>query len=321
MDKPDVGPIEGEPPAELVIEDITVGDGDEAKPGHTVSVHYVGVAHSSGQGVRRVLQPRRGVRLPARRRPGHRRLGPGRGRHARRRPPQADHPPAPRLRRARRRRRDQAERDAHLRGGPSRRAVSSGGRPAGPGRASPVPARSPSRPRSRSCRRRTSPSGRTGRRSGSSGRLQVRAARLVRQQRAEGHAPLLAAGGPRGVRGWPSWPRPATLSSCAPVTVTQPILRSSAHAARRAAPGRARRWPAGGAGRPAALGVRLGERGQRLRLVRLRLGMSVAAEVGELLDERGQLGPGLPLRRGELRVVGLASFSASDGDGLRARRR
>ena len=49
MDKPDVGPIEGAPPAELLIEDITVGDGDEAKPGHQVSVHYVGVAHSSGK--------------------------------------------------------------------------------------------------------------------------------------------------------------------------------------------------------------------------------------------------------------------------------
>jgi peptidylprolyl isomerase len=49
MDKPDVGPIEGEPPADLVIEDITVGDGPEAKAGQTVDVHYVGVAHSSGQ--------------------------------------------------------------------------------------------------------------------------------------------------------------------------------------------------------------------------------------------------------------------------------
>jgi peptidylprolyl isomerase len=49
MDKPDVGPIEGEPPAELVIEDITVGDGPEARAGQTVDVHYVGVAHSTGQ--------------------------------------------------------------------------------------------------------------------------------------------------------------------------------------------------------------------------------------------------------------------------------
>ena len=49
MDKPDVGPIEGEPPAELQVEDLVVGDGPEAKPGQLVSVHYVGVAHSSGK--------------------------------------------------------------------------------------------------------------------------------------------------------------------------------------------------------------------------------------------------------------------------------
>ena len=49
MDKPDVGPIEGEPPADLVIEDVTVGDGAEATSGRYVTVHYVGVAHSSGK--------------------------------------------------------------------------------------------------------------------------------------------------------------------------------------------------------------------------------------------------------------------------------
>ncbi len=49
MDKPDVGPIEGAPPAELVIEDLTVGDGPEAQKGQVVSVHYVGVAHSTGK--------------------------------------------------------------------------------------------------------------------------------------------------------------------------------------------------------------------------------------------------------------------------------
>ena len=49
MDKPDVGPIEGNPPTDLVIEDITVGDGPEAKPGQQVTVHYVGVAHSTGR--------------------------------------------------------------------------------------------------------------------------------------------------------------------------------------------------------------------------------------------------------------------------------
>ena len=49
MNKPDVGPIQGDPPADLVVEDITVGEGTEAKPGQVVSVHYVGVAHSTGR--------------------------------------------------------------------------------------------------------------------------------------------------------------------------------------------------------------------------------------------------------------------------------
>lgn len=39
----------GEVPSDLVIEDITVGDGPEAVGGTTVQVHYVGVAHSSGE--------------------------------------------------------------------------------------------------------------------------------------------------------------------------------------------------------------------------------------------------------------------------------
>ena len=49
MNKPDVGPIQGDPPADLVIEEITVGDGPEATAGQQVTVHYVGVAHSTGK--------------------------------------------------------------------------------------------------------------------------------------------------------------------------------------------------------------------------------------------------------------------------------
>src|ERR1041384_6617098 len=49
MQKSDVGPIAGPPPADLVIEDLTVGDGPEARPGQQVIVHYVGVAHSTGR--------------------------------------------------------------------------------------------------------------------------------------------------------------------------------------------------------------------------------------------------------------------------------
>ncbi|WP_416904570.1 FKBP-type peptidyl-prolyl cis-trans isomerase [Micromonospora echinospora] len=49
MNKPEVGPIEGAPPADLVVEDITVGDGPEAERGQVVTVHYVGVSHSTGR--------------------------------------------------------------------------------------------------------------------------------------------------------------------------------------------------------------------------------------------------------------------------------
>jgi peptidylprolyl isomerase len=46
--KPDVDMVPGPPPQELVITDITVGDGEEAKRGQLVSVHYVGVSHATG---------------------------------------------------------------------------------------------------------------------------------------------------------------------------------------------------------------------------------------------------------------------------------
>jgi peptidylprolyl isomerase len=48
--KPDVSVPTGEqPPTDLVVEDIAVGAGEEAAPGHTVETHYVGVAWSTGQ--------------------------------------------------------------------------------------------------------------------------------------------------------------------------------------------------------------------------------------------------------------------------------
>lgn len=47
--KPEIDFPDHEAPSELVIEDIVVGDGPEAKPGDTVSTHYVGVAFSSGE--------------------------------------------------------------------------------------------------------------------------------------------------------------------------------------------------------------------------------------------------------------------------------
>lgn len=47
--KPDVDMVPGPPPEDLVITDITVGDGDEATRGQTVTVHYVGVSHANGE--------------------------------------------------------------------------------------------------------------------------------------------------------------------------------------------------------------------------------------------------------------------------------
>jgi peptidylprolyl isomerase len=49
MQKPDVTIPAENPPTELVVEDITVGDGDEAKAGQQVNVHYVGVSWSTGE--------------------------------------------------------------------------------------------------------------------------------------------------------------------------------------------------------------------------------------------------------------------------------
>ncbi|SEO66557.1 FKBP-type peptidyl-prolyl cis-trans isomerase [Actinacidiphila rubida] len=49
IDKPEVDFPGGEPPADLEIKDIWEGDGEVAKDGDTVSVHYVGVAFSTGE--------------------------------------------------------------------------------------------------------------------------------------------------------------------------------------------------------------------------------------------------------------------------------
>ncbi len=49
LSKPVVEQPTGEAPADLEIVDITVGDGDQAQPGQTVVVHYVGVSFSSGK--------------------------------------------------------------------------------------------------------------------------------------------------------------------------------------------------------------------------------------------------------------------------------
>ena len=48
-EKPEIDPHDGPPPADLEVIELTEGDGAEATAGSTVSVHYVGVAHSTGE--------------------------------------------------------------------------------------------------------------------------------------------------------------------------------------------------------------------------------------------------------------------------------
>ncbi|BAN01974.1 FKBP-type peptidyl-prolyl cis-trans isomerase [Ilumatobacter coccineus] len=49
MKKPEVTIPDETPTGELVIEDLTVGDGNEATSGANVTVHYVGVSWSTGK--------------------------------------------------------------------------------------------------------------------------------------------------------------------------------------------------------------------------------------------------------------------------------
>ncbi len=49
MDKPEVDPHLGPEPTDLEVTDLSVGEGVEAQPGSTVRVHYVGIAHSTGE--------------------------------------------------------------------------------------------------------------------------------------------------------------------------------------------------------------------------------------------------------------------------------
>lgn len=48
-EKPEVDFPEGDPPADLVIDDVIEGDGEQARVGQTAVVHYVGVAYSTGE--------------------------------------------------------------------------------------------------------------------------------------------------------------------------------------------------------------------------------------------------------------------------------
>ncbi len=49
LSRPEVDAPEGPAPTELVVEDVTVGDGPEAAPGATVNVHYLGVEYETGE--------------------------------------------------------------------------------------------------------------------------------------------------------------------------------------------------------------------------------------------------------------------------------
>ena len=49
IEKPEIDFPGGEPPADLEIKDIWEGDGAVAQAGQTVTVHYVGVAFSTGE--------------------------------------------------------------------------------------------------------------------------------------------------------------------------------------------------------------------------------------------------------------------------------
>lgn len=49
LNKPEIDFPDFDPPADLVVTDLTAGDGAEATAGSTVLVHYVGVAHSTGE--------------------------------------------------------------------------------------------------------------------------------------------------------------------------------------------------------------------------------------------------------------------------------
>jgi len=49
MDKPEIDFPDFDPPADLMVTDLVEGDGEVATAGSTVLVHYVGVAHSTGE--------------------------------------------------------------------------------------------------------------------------------------------------------------------------------------------------------------------------------------------------------------------------------
>ncbi len=95
--KPEIEFPDGPAPAELVIEDVVVGDGAEAVPGGTVKVHYVGVEYDTGDEFDSSWNRGESIEFPsARPDPG---LAGRHPRHARWRAAQAGHPAGAGLRR------------------------------------------------------------------------------------------------------------------------------------------------------------------------------------------------------------------------------
>ena len=118
-ERPQLDKPEGDIPFELGIDDITVGDGAEATAGTKVSVHYVGVAFSTGEefdaswnrGQPFEFKLGKGQVIPG--------WDQGVAGDEGRRPPQADDPVRDGLRRAWSRERDRAARAARVRGRPA----------------------------------------------------------------------------------------------------------------------------------------------------------------------------------------------------------
>ena len=49
LERPEIDPPEGDIPFDLGIDDLVVGEGDEATTGNKVTVHYVGVSFLTGE--------------------------------------------------------------------------------------------------------------------------------------------------------------------------------------------------------------------------------------------------------------------------------
>ncbi|MDA2806647.1 FKBP-type peptidyl-prolyl cis-trans isomerase [Nocardiopsis suaedae] len=49
LERPEIDFIDGPPPADLKVEDITIGEGAQAGHNSKLAMHYVGVSHSTGE--------------------------------------------------------------------------------------------------------------------------------------------------------------------------------------------------------------------------------------------------------------------------------